>query len=91
MLRTAGYEVIVPGNQSCCGALHVHSGDRKTARSLALQHCQSFGQKKLDAIVTNAAGCGAQLKEIHLLFPVSEDNKFEVHDELEKKTTASIN
>ncbi len=68
LLRSAGYEVIVPGNQGCCGALHVHSGERNTARFLAVRNINAFAPRKLDAIITNAAGCGAQLKEYHLLF-----------------------
>ena len=66
---SSGYEVVVPGDQGCCGALHVHSGDRKTARTLAEKHRNSFEPRKLDRVITNAAGCGAQLKELHHLFP----------------------
>jgi len=69
LLRHFGCEVVVPGNQGCCGALHVHSGDRKTAREFALKNLAAFEPRHFDAIITNAAGCGAQLKENHLLFP----------------------
>ena len=68
LLRAAGCEVVVPKEQTCCGALHVHSGDRQTARRLARQNLAVFGNKPWDAIITNAAGCGAQLKEYHHLF-----------------------
>ena len=74
ILRQIGCEVTVPGNQVCCGALHVHSGDRDTARSMALKNLDAFGKKPLDAIITNAAGCGAQLKEYHLLFQKNAQN-----------------
>ncbi|GIT62645.1 MAG: hypothetical protein Ct9H300mP21_01910 [Pseudomonadota bacterium] len=50
------------------GALHVHSGDRKTAREFALKNLAAFEPRHFDAIITNAAGCGAQLKEFHHLF-----------------------
>jgi glycolate oxidase iron-sulfur subunit len=49
--------------------LHFHSGDEPTARKLAAANCQAFGMdlpegfEKLDAIITNAAGCGAMLKD----------------------------
>jgi len=69
LLRHFGCEVVVPGNQGCCGALHVHSGDRKTAREFALKNLAAFEPRHFDAIITNAAGCGAQLKEYHHLFP----------------------
>ena len=68
LLRSIGCEVVVPGNQVCCGALHVHSGDRKTAREFAVKNLSAFEPRNLDAIITNAAGCGAQLKEYHHLF-----------------------
>ncbi len=68
LLHHVGCEVVVPGNQVCCGAIHVHSGDRETARELALKNLVAFEPRHLDAIITNAAGCGAQLKEYNLLF-----------------------
>jgi glycolate oxidase iron-sulfur subunit len=46
----------------------VHSGDRKTAREFALKNLAAFEPLHLDAIITNAAGCGAQLQEYHHLF-----------------------
>ena len=72
LLRSIGCEVVIPGNQVCCGALHVHSGDRKTAQEFAVKNLSAFEPRNLDAIITNAAGCGAQLKEYHHLF--SEGN-----------------
>ena len=68
LLRSIGCEVVVPGNQVCCGALHVHSGDRKTAQEFAVKNLSAFEPRNLDAIITNAAGCGAQLMEYHHLF-----------------------
>ena len=67
-VKKFGGEVVVPGNQVCCGALHVHSGDRKTAQEFALKNHSAFEPRNLDAIITNAAGCGAQMKEYHHLF-----------------------
>ena len=69
LLRGIGYTVVVPGKQGCCGALHVHSGDRKTARGLALNNLDAFEESEFEAIITNAAGCSAQLREFHHLFP----------------------
>ena len=68
LLRCFGCEVVVTGNQVCCGAIHVHSGDRETARKLALKNLEAFETRHLNTIITNAAGCGAQLKEYHHLF-----------------------
>ena len=74
ILRSIGCEVVVPGNQVCCGALHVHSGDRKTAQEFAVKNLSAFEPRNLDAIITNAAGCGAQLMEYHHLFTEGTSN-----------------
>jgi Fe-S oxidoreductase len=63
VLRHNGCEVVVPPTQVCCGALHVHSGERKYARQMARQNLLAFLDAGLDAIVVNAAGCGSTLKE----------------------------
>jgi glycolate oxidase iron-sulfur subunit len=68
VLQRNGCEVIVPRNQGCCGALAYHAADEKTALQFATQNLAAFHLDSVDAIVTNAAGCGAQLKEYgHLL------------------------
>ncbi|MEC8940322.1 MAG: (Fe-S)-binding protein, partial [SAR324 cluster bacterium] len=48
-------------------------GDRKTAREFALKNITTFNHLHLDAIITNAAGCGAQLQEYHHLFIESDE------------------
>ncbi len=74
VLARNGCEVVIPGEQGCCGALHVHAGIRDLARQLAKQNIQTFlngaasGNQHFDAIISNAAGCGSVLKEYPLLF-----------------------
>lgn len=68
VLERNGYEVRVPDGQICCAALHVHAGERDIAREMAKKNIDLFLQEKWDAIVVNAAGCGAQLKEYPELF-----------------------
>ena len=63
LLNRAGYEVVVPRGQSCCGALFAHSGNLESARACARQNIETFERENLDAIVINAAGCGSTLKE----------------------------
>jgi glycolate oxidase iron-sulfur subunit len=63
VLQANGCEVTVPGNQTCCGALHVHAGLREPARRLARQNIDAVLDAKVDAIITNAGGCGSTLKE----------------------------
>jgi glycolate oxidase iron-sulfur subunit len=50
----------------CCGALHYHAAQEEPARDLAAGNCAVFLDPTLppvDAIIANAAGCGAMMKE----------------------------
>jgi glycolate oxidase iron-sulfur subunit len=68
VLQRNGCEVWVPGGQVCCGALHYHAARPGPALQFAAQNCRAFDPDQLDAIITNAAGCGAMLKDYgHLL------------------------
>ena len=68
VLRRNGCEVVIPKNQICCGALNVHNGETTTAKKMARQNIDAFLEAKLDAVIVNAAGCGAAMKEYdHLL------------------------
>ncbi len=64
VLSAEGFDVIVPGDQGCCGALSLHSGRDGEARGFAEKLVQTFGNlDALDAVIINAAGCGSTLKE----------------------------
>jgi glycolate dehydrogenase iron-sulfur subunit len=68
VLQANGCEVVVPAEQSCCGALAAHAGVRDVARGLARKNMEIFLREPFDAIITNAAGCGSTLKEYTHLF-----------------------
>ncbi|MGC2659654.1 MAG: heterodisulfide reductase-related iron-sulfur binding cluster, partial [Bryobacteraceae bacterium] len=63
VLQKNGCEVVIPGAQNCCGALHVHAGLKEEARALARNNIDAVLDGNFDAIITNAAGCGSTLKE----------------------------
>ncbi|HEU4416404.1 MAG TPA: heterodisulfide reductase-related iron-sulfur binding cluster [Candidatus Angelobacter sp.] len=65
VLTQNGIEVHIPAGQGCCGALHAHAGLREEARALARHNIDVFLGSDYDAIVTNAAGCGSNMKEYH--------------------------
>ena len=68
VLAAEGCEVIIPREQSCCGALMLHSGMEAEAASLARKMIAVFETAKVDTIVINSAGCGSTMKEYgHLL------------------------
>jgi glycolate oxidase iron-sulfur subunit len=63
VLAAAGYEVVTPQAQGCCGALHLHGGDLEGGRALAKRIIAVFERAGVDAVAVNAAGCGAGMKE----------------------------
>ncbi len=68
VLAAEGCEVVAPPEQPCCGALLVHAGEEAAAMALARQTIEAFERADVDTIITNAAGCGSNLKEYgHLL------------------------
>lgn len=71
VLSRNGVEVVIPPNQGCCGALALHTGDHVTARKLASALSHVF-PADLDAILTNAAGCGSSIHEYPLLFRTTD-------------------
>jgi glycolate oxidase iron-sulfur subunit len=72
VLRVNGMETHVPAEQTCCGALHAHSGFLDQARVLARRNIDAFAQTE-GPIVTSAGGCGAMLVDYpHLLAADSE-------------------
>jgi glycolate oxidase iron-sulfur subunit len=76
LLNASGYDVIVPENQICCGALANHAGLRQTAAEMAGHNLRAFPLQDIDAIIINAAGCGAMLKEYPVL--LEDARKFSV-------------
>ena len=80
LLTAAGYDVIVPGEQICCGALANHAGLRSTAAEMAKANIAAFPLEELDAIIINAAGCGAMLKEYPLLIDGADKFSSKVKD-----------
>ena len=60
--------VCLPSGQTCCGALHLHDGEKTLAQELARKNIDAFERCPADFVIVNAAGCGAMLKEYwHLL------------------------
>ncbi len=68
VLTSNGVEVVIPPRQGCCGALSMHTGAAEQARGLARRNFRVFDLDEVDALVTNAAGCGSGMHEYPLLF-----------------------
>jgi glycolate oxidase iron-sulfur subunit len=63
VLNRIGFDVIVPGQQGCCGALHQHRGHAEAASRLAWRNVGVFNALDVDAVVYTASACGLMLSE----------------------------
>ncbi|WP_367154951.1 (Fe-S)-binding protein [Methylomonas sp. HYX-M1] len=61
ILNAIGFEVLVPEQQGCCGAVHQHNG--QAADALIANNLAAFANPDVDAVVHCATGCGAMLSE----------------------------
>ncbi|MDO9164306.1 MAG: (Fe-S)-binding protein [Methylococcaceae bacterium] len=61
LLNAIGYEVLVPPQQGCCGAIHQHNG--QSAAGLIDNNIAVFNALDVDAVIHTASGCGAMLSE----------------------------
>ena len=62
LLSLAGWDVVVPRGQGCCGALELHAGRAEAfqARASALAAAMP---DDVTWVITNAAGCGAAMRD----------------------------
>lgn len=67
VLAHNGVEVVIPPAQGCCGSLLAHIGELEQAQILATRNFSAFPDD-VEAILTNAAGCGSGMKEYELWF-----------------------
>ena len=77
VLARNGCELIQSEGQVCCGALHAHAGQIETAKRLARKNIEAFSEDECDRIITNAAGCGAAMKDYSAL--LADDAQFADH------------
>ncbi|MBN8248448.1 MAG: 4Fe-4S dicluster domain-containing protein [Verrucomicrobia bacterium] len=72
VLTRQGVEVVIPSGQGCCGGLSWHTGDLAAAREFALQNLDAF-PSDVDAVISNAAGCGSALHEYPMMLRGTPD------------------
>lgn len=86
VLQRNGYEVHFPKGQTCCGAAQLHVGEDKQARELAIKNIDAFLSGDYEAVINNAGGCGATLKDEY--FHLFEDDP--VYLEKAKQLAAKV-
>ena len=72
VLARNGVEVAIPRDQGCCGSLDLHGGRAERAKRHARRNLRAF-PSDVDAVITNAAGCGSGIGEYGLLFKGEQD------------------
>lgn len=90
VLNALGYEVSIPKQQVCCGAIHYHNGAPEVAKTLMQQNRTCFNNQDVDAIIYCATGCGVQFQKYPLALELDENDSafkiplFEVMDFIAK-------
>lgn len=62
-LNGIGFDVLVPKDQTCCGAIHQHQGRTAVADQMAAFNTGLFNLLDVEAIIYTASGCGLMLNE----------------------------
>lgn len=73
VLNAIGYSVIVPEQQTCCGAIHRHNGDHDTAKEMMTKNIIELTHSDVCSIVYCATGCGSQLADYKTLLEDQDD------------------
>jgi glycolate oxidase iron-sulfur subunit len=60
VLAANGFQVSVPAEQACCGAMHEHAGLSQDKAELDARNQRAFAQS--DVVLSNSSGCGLGLR-----------------------------
>lgn len=80
LLTRLGFDVVVPPNQTCCGALHREAGQPGKAELLARQNHAAFHTAGVNTVITTASGCGAVLADAGGYADVNAERRIRVLD-----------
>ena len=68
LLTRLGYEVVVSGEESCCGSLTHHMGKEQDALARARRSVDQWTKADIDHVIITASGCGTTIKDYgHML------------------------
>ncbi len=68
LLTRLGHEVVVSGEEVCCGSLTHHMGKEQDALARARASVDQWTKAEVDAVVITASGCGTTIKDYgHML------------------------
>ena len=63
LLTRLGYEVVVSGEEACCGSLTHHMGNEADAIARVRRSVDQWTKAKVDAVIVTASGCGTTIKD----------------------------
>jgi len=84
LLKAAGCEVIVPKTQTCCGQPGYNSGDRHSAKALALKILREFAD--CDYLVAPSGSCAGMIREHYPRLFNEQPQHLEKISELSRRT-----
>lgn len=87
VLTRLGFGVYVPKKQGCCGALHLHAGQKKAAWQLAKRNAYAFAALNIQTIISTATGCQVALKEYAKTFSETSQNLASLSEKIMDITT----
>ena len=68
LLNRLGYDVVVSGEEACCGSLTHHMGLENDALARARRSIDQWIKAGVDAVIITASGCGTTIKDYgHML------------------------
>ena len=68
LLTRLGFEVVVSGEETCCGSLTHHMGKEHDALARARRSVDQWTKADVDAVIVTASGCGTTIKDYgHML------------------------
>ena len=68
LITRLGYEVVVSGEEACCGSLTHHMGRQADALARARRSVDQWTKANVDAVIVTASGCGTTIKDYgHML------------------------
>ena len=68
LVTRLGFEVVVSGEESCCGSITLHMGQKDDALARARRSIDQWTAAGVDHVLITASGCGTTIKDYgHLL------------------------
>lgn len=68
LLTRLGFEVVVSGEEACCGSLTHHMGKEADALARARRSVDQWTKANVDVVIVTASGCGTTIKDYgHML------------------------